>query len=130
MRLAKIALAWAGTLLVGFGLAYVVAPVPLFATAELRDLPPTALTDLRVMYGALQIVPGAFFLAAIFVRRWLEPAVVVCAATFGALAALRSFGIAVDGTANQYHGLALVFEIPTFALALFARARLAASASA
>jgi hypothetical protein len=45
MRLAKIALAWAGFLLVFFGLGYVVAPVPMFAWAELRDLPPTALTD-------------------------------------------------------------------------------------
>lgn len=120
MRLARFAAAWCGGLLALFGVLYVVASERMLALAELTNLSPTALTDLRVMYGALEIAPGLFCLASLKRDAWLEPALALGTFTFGWVAAVRIFGIALDGTANQYHLVAVSIELATCAFAGFA----------
>ena len=94
-----------------------VASERMLALAELTSLSPTALTDLRVMYGALEIAPGLFCLASLKRDAWLEPALALGTITFACIAAIRIFGIALDGTANQYHLMALGIELATCAFA-------------
>jgi uncharacterized protein DUF4345 len=120
MRLGRVATAWSGGLLVLFGLLYVVASERMLALAELVRVSPTALTDLRVMYGALEIGPGLFCLAALWRRSWLEPALALAAIMFGCIAAVRLLGISLEGTANQYHLTAIAIEIATCAFAAIA----------
>lgn len=120
MRLAKFAAAWCGGLILFFGVLYVIATERMLALAEITNLTPTALTDLRVMYGALQIAPGLFCLASLKRDTWLEPAVALGAITFACIAAIRILGIALEGTANQYHLMALGIELGTCAFAGFA----------
>ena len=120
MKLARFAAAWCGGLLTLFGVLYLVATSRMFGYAELTQLTPTALTDLRVMYGALQIAPGLFCLAGVWRDEWLEPAVGLGTLTFAFVPAVRLLGIALDGTANQYHLTAIVIEIGTFALSAVA----------
>lgn len=120
MRLARFAAAWCGGLIAFFGVLYVVATERMLGYAELTGLTPTALTDLRVMYGALQIAPGVFCLASLWRNAWLEPALGLATLTFAFIPAIRIAGIALEGTANQYHLTALVIELATFALAAFA----------
>jgi len=120
MRLGRVAAAWSGGLLLLFGLLYVVAARQMLALAELEQLSPTALTDLRVMYGALEIGPGLFCLASLGRTRWLEPALALAAITFACIAGVRLLGIALDGTANQYHLTAIAIEIGTCAFASLA----------
>ena len=120
MRLAKWAAGLCGALLAFFGLLYVLFPERMLGYAELVNLPPSSLTDLRVMYGALQVAPGLFMLASVRRTRWLEPALALGALSFAWIAALRLFGMAHDGSANQYHLTAIAIEIPTCAFAAFA----------
>lgn len=120
MRFGRLAAAWSGGLLVLFGLLYVVASERMLALAELENLHPTSLTDLRVMYGALEIGPGLFCLAALWRKSWLEPALALAALTFGCIAAIRLLGISLEGTANQYHLTAIAIEIATCAFAAVA----------
>lgn len=113
----RIAAAWSGGLLLLFGLLYVVAAERMLSLAELEHLSPTALTDLRVMYGALEIGPGLFCLVSLRRSEWLEPALALAAITFACIAAVRMLGISLDGTANQYHLTAIAIEIGTCAFA-------------
>jgi hypothetical protein len=124
MKLARFAVIWCGGLLTFFGALYVLVSQRMLALAELAPLTPTALTDLRVMYGALEIAPGLFCLASLRRAQWLEPALAVATFTFACVPAVRLLGIALDGTANQYHLTALAIELPTFALAATAWRRL------
>jgi hypothetical protein len=117
MRLARIAAAWCGGLISFFGVLYVVASERMLAFAELTNLSPTALTDLRVMYGGLEIAPGLFCLASLKREEWLEPALGLATITFACVPAVRILGMALDGTANQYHLTAVVIELGTCALA-------------
>jgi Domain of unknown function (DUF4345) len=120
VRLARFAAAWCGGLLLLFGALYVIASERMLALAELTNLSPTALTDLRVMYGALEIAPGLFCLASVWRTRWLEPALALGTLAFGFVAAVRLLGIALDGTANQYHLTAVCIEIATCAFTALA----------
>jgi hypothetical protein len=120
MRLARFTAAWCGGLIGFFGALYVLASQRMLAYAELTSLSPTALTDLRVMYGALEIAPGLFCLASLRRESWLEPALGLATITFGCVPAVRLLGIAIDGTANTYHLTALAIEVATFALAAVA----------
>ena len=120
MRLAKFAAAWCGGILALFGALYVLFGVRMLGLAELTSPTPTALTDLRVMYGALQLAPGFFMLASLHRASWLEPALGLATFTFAFIPAIRILGIALEGTANQYHLTALAIELGTFALAAVA----------
>jgi hypothetical protein len=124
MRLARFAVAWSGGLLALFGVLYVLVSERMLALAELTPLTPTALTDLRVMYGALEIAPGLFCLASLRRSDWLEPALAIATFTFAFVPGVRLLGIALDGTANQYHLTALAIELSTLALAAIAWRRL------
>ena len=125
MKLSSFVLGWAALLGVSFGLAYAAVPAPLLAWIGLTDLPPVALTDLRVTYGVGLTVPGLFFGLALTRPAWREPAVLGVAAMYLGLAALRSLGLVLDGSASTYHFAALAFEIPTGVLAVLASKRLA-----
>ena len=120
MRMGRLAAAWSGGLLCLFGLLYVVAAERMLGLAELEHLSPTALTDLRVMYGALELGPGLFCLASLRRTAWLEPALALAAITFACIAAVRLLGISLDGTANQYHLTAIAIELATCAFASLA----------
>jgi len=117
MRLAKFTVAWCGGLILFFGVLYVVATERMLALAEITNSTPTGLTDLRVMYGALQLAPGLFCLASLKREAWLEPALGLVTLTFACIPAVRILGIALEGTANQYHLTALCIELATCALA-------------
>ena len=120
MTLAKIAVAWSGGLLSFWGIFYVVATLRLLEFSELTGLSPTALTDARVMYGAFQLGPGIFMLAALKRDKWLEPALALAIIMFVCVPAVRVFGIVFDGTTNSFHLSSLFIELVTCALAWIA----------
>ena len=124
MRLARFAVAWSGAVMVFFGALYLVATERMLALSELTNLSPTGLTDLRVMYGALELAPGCFCLASLKRGRWLEPALGLATITSACIAAVRILGFALEGTANEFHLGALSLELPTCALSGFAWWRL------
>jgi hypothetical protein len=124
VRLAKIAVAWSGGLVSFWGIFYVVATVRLLEFSELTGLSPTALTDARVMYGAFQLGPGIFMLAALKRDEWLDPALALAIIMFVCVPAVRVFGMVFDGATSSLHVSSLIIELGTCTLAWVARRRL------
>jgi hypothetical protein len=120
MRLARIAVAWCGGILAFFGALYFVATERMLGYAEIVNPAPTALTDLRVMYVALQVAPGLFCLASLRKKEWLEPALALATLTFALIPAVRLLGMLREGTFNTYHLTAIAIEIATCAFAAIA----------
>jgi hypothetical protein len=104
--LATMAIVW-----LPYGLYCFLDPGALRSLAGVVASTPTAMTELRAMYGGLQSAIGALALVAT-VRPHLErPALVMLAALLAGLAAARLVGLVLDGSWSSYTAMGLVFEI-------------------
>ena len=104
--LAAMAIVW-----LPYGLYCFLDPNALRAMAGVTATSPTALTELRAMYGGLQSAIGALSLAAT-VRHHLErPALIMLASLLPGLAAARRLGLVLDGSWSSYTAMGLAFEI-------------------
>ena len=110
--LATMAIVW-----LPYGLYCFLDPSALRSMAGLTATTPTAMTELRAMYGGLQSAIGALALLAT-VRRDLErPALIMLATLLPGLAAARLLGLVLDGSWTAYTMMGLSFEIPGSLLA-------------
>ena len=104
--LAVMAIVW-----LPYGLYCFLVPDALRALAGVTATSPTAMTELRAMYGGLQSAIGALSLAAT-VRHHLErPALIMLASLLPGLAAARLLGLVLDGSWSSYTAMGLGFEI-------------------
>jgi len=104
--LAVMAIVW-----LPYGLYCFLDPNALRALAGVTATSPTAMTELRAMYGGLQSAIGALSLTAT-VRHHLErPALIMLASLLPGLAAARLLGLLLDGSWSSYTAMGLTFEI-------------------
>ena len=104
--LATMAIAW-----LPYGLYCFIDPSALRALAGVVATTPTAMTELRAMYGGLQSAIGALALLAT-VRPHLERAALTMLATvLLGLAAARLVGLVLDASWSSYTAMGLTFEI-------------------
>jgi hypothetical protein len=104
--LATMAIVW-----LPYGLYCFLDPGALRTMAGVTATSPTALTELRAMYGGLQSAIGALALLAT-VRTHLErPALVMLATLLLGLASARLLGLVLDGSWSAYTAMGLTFEI-------------------
>ena len=95
-RLSVVAL-WLGALgFAGIGLAFLVAP-GLLGLVELAPTTPSARSDVRAVYGGIELGVGVFL--ALCARRpaWVRPGLTVQALTLGGAALARVASLAADG---------------------------------
>lgn len=104
------ALAW-----LPYGLFCMVAPTYLQEIAGLAATTPTALTEVRAMYGGLQAAIGALALYGVLRPAQRPAALLALAFLFAGLASVRVAGALIDGGVGGYTWMALGFE--TFSLA-------------
>lgn len=104
--LAAMAIVW-----LPYGLYCFVDPDALRALAGVTATTPTALTELRAMYGGLQSAIGALSLAATVRTRLERPALVMLASLLPGLASARLLGLVLDGSWSSYTAMGLTFEI-------------------
>ena len=129
MAFGRILLWSIGLMLVGFGLAYLVAPVGMVALTGVVAATPAAITDARATYGGFQIGFGAFLLWCALAPQRIPAGLVALGLTAGAIALGRGVGLALDRDLGPTLGIgpvhvsALVFEIATALLAFLALAR-------
>lgn len=119
MLLARITLWLGGVGFLAFGLAFLVAPVETLAKAGFVLSGDGAATELRAFYGGLEIALGTLLIAADLRDRRRE-GLLLCLASFGAIAAARLLGIAIEGGANTFLWLALGTEVLLAAMAAVA----------
>ncbi len=96
MTLSRVALISAAAGFGGFGVACLVAPKNMLERVDVRAKSGRGTTELRAMYGGLELGFAAFFAVAVAKRHWVRPALWAQALSLGGLAASRVAGIAID----------------------------------
>lgn len=116
MILARITLWLGGLGFLGFGLAFLVAPVETLATAGWAMTGDGAATELRAFYGGLELALGALLVAA-DLRGKRREGLILCLASYGGIGTARLLGIALAGAANDFLWIALGTEVALAGLA-------------
>lgn len=104
--LAAMAIVW-----LPYGLYCFLDPGALRALAGVEASTPTAMTELRAMYGGLQSAVGALALLATVRPRLERAAIIMLAAILLGLAAARLLGVVLDDSWSSYTAMGLTFEI-------------------
>lgn len=120
---ARVFLALNGLLLAGYGAWCLLNPLVLQDYAGFVLETPSAITEVRAMYGGLQLTVGLLFLWCGFQTSVLRLGLVVSAVVFLGLAPARLAGIALLG-ADDYNLSAVIYEGICLALSLWLLGRL------
>jgi len=103
-----------------YGIYCFFVPEVLEEGAGLVARTPTAMTEVRAMYGGLQIAIGGLALAALLRPRLAAGVLLTLAFLTGGLGTTRALGAIVDGAWSAYTLGALGFEFVACALAVAA----------
>lgn len=108
--LARLVLWIGGLAFVGFGIAFVLAPLETMALAGIELQGALAATELRAFYGGLEIGLGLLMIAADLggMRR---PGLLLAMASYGGIGLARLFGIVLEGEATTFLWAALGVEL-------------------
>lgn len=119
MILARIVLWLGGLGFLGFGIAFLAAPVETLAKAGVLASGAAAATELRAFYGGLEVALGALLLAADLRGRRRE-GLVLTLASYGGIGAARGLALALGSGANDFMWIALGTEASLAVLAALA----------
>jgi hypothetical protein len=116
----RLALTLCGLAFLGFGVAFLAWPEPLVILVDVTPLTRTGTTEIRAMYGGLEIGLGSFLLLAAARREHVTIGLRAALFAFGGLAAGRLIGLAVDGWWQPSTWLLMSAEIAAVVLAAWA----------
>lgn len=113
--LSRLTLWLGGSGFLGFGLAFLIAPLQTLAAAGIELSGDLAATELRAFYGGLEVALGGLLIAAdlIGARRH---GLILCLASYGGIGLARALGIALAGSATPFLWAALATELTLAAL--------------
>ena len=89
MDTGKLALGITAAAFTGFGAALLAKPKKILGTIGIRANDPVGRTELRAMYGGMELGFGAFFTIAAFKEEWRRPALMAILCGIGGLGATR-----------------------------------------
>lgn len=115
----------AGPLAILSGLACAAFPAFFAEQAGLAPSTP-GLSDVRAIYGGLQVGLGAFLLWCARAEERVLPGLVALGLTVGVVGLFRVLALLVDGEPTAYHFANLAVEVGTTLLVVFAATRLRA----
>lgn len=130
MRVLIPVLLWlSGLSFLGFGVAFLIAPIATLALAGVATEGAIAATELRAFYGGIEVALGGLILAcALRPERWRD-GLWLTLACYGAIGVTRVFGMAIDGSDSFFLRFAATTEL-SFALAAIGLLRTAAAQGA
>jgi hypothetical protein len=125
VSLERVFLLATGLLFVAFGVAYLVAPVPMAALADLGVASPLAVIEMRGFYGGQLVGLGALVLLGARRSAFVAPALLLLLASLGGTALGRLVGVLASGSLPAIIAVALAMELAGAlgALALWRRRR-------
>ncbi len=100
-----------GLLLVGFGMAYLVAPVPVTALTDLELRTAVARIEVRGFYGGQLVGLGVFVQLGVWRQRFVVPGLLLTALSLGGTALGRIVGALAAGSLPPVIVGALVLEV-------------------
>lgn len=118
MQFARIVLALNGLVFAGYGLLCLLVPTTLTSAAGLGMETTVALTEVRAMYGGLELAIGVLFLLAAMRASLLESGLIAGVTVFAGLGVARAFGIMLDGDPGAYNVVAVIYELASAGLML------------
>lgn len=110
MTLARLVLWLGGLAFLGFGVAFLLAPLQTLAGAGVTASGAVAATELRAFYGGLEVALGALLIAADLRGRRRE-GLILNLASYGGIGAARLLGLAIGSGASDFMWFALATEI-------------------
>ena len=112
----RIFLALSALIWLPYGLLCFFQPSGLAESAGVTFTTATGATELRAMYGGLEIAIGALALAGVLRAALAHQALVLLLVACAGLGGARLIGVAIDGGLSSYTGMALALELGTVAL--------------
>lgn len=116
---ARIFLGLSVLLWIPYGIYCFVQPGALAEAAGVVSTSATGSTELRAMYGGLQVAIGSLALAGFLREKLVASALLAIAFLCGGLFSARLLGLFIDGGLSAYTGLGLAFEATSLFFALF-----------
>ena len=117
MRLTRIWLVASGAFLALYGLYCLYDPRSVAHLAGMSVRSGPAVTELRAMYGGLEIGLGGFFIYCGFRDTRVPLGLMGMVICFGALGLTRTFGLLIDGMIGGYNISAALYELMTAIIA-------------
>jgi hypothetical protein len=117
MLVTRLFLGFSALVWLPYGLFCAVQPTYLAHAAGVIASSPTALTEIRAMYGGLEVGIGALCLCALLRRPLVRPALLMLCFVCAGLGLTRLAGLVIDGSGSGYTFGALALEIPSALLA-------------
>jgi hypothetical protein len=116
-RLAAVLLWVAGLGFLGFGVAFLLAPLRAMAAAGIALEGAIAATELRAFYGGLEVALGVLIVATALVPGRLRDGLVLTLSSYGAIGATRLVTMLATGTDTPFLRYALLVELGVAVLA-------------
>lgn len=106
------ALLWiAGLCFLGFGAAFLIAPLETLGATGIVLSGDLAATELRAFYGGLEVGLGLLLLAAARCPAYQRAGLWLCLASYGGIGLARLLGIALAGSGTPFLWFALATEL-------------------
>lgn len=123
MKLGRIVLGVGGVVMTGVGVTFTIAPELLERGAGLSFGGPAGTTEIRAVYGGIELAIGVFLLLCAAVPSWRAPGLVLAALVGGLAGGARVLGLVADGV-DWKNVLWASLELAGGAVALYALLRL------
>ncbi len=123
MKLGRIVLGVGGVVMTGVGVTFTLAPRLLEGGAGLSLGGPVGATEIRAVYGGIELAIGVFLLLCAAVPSWRAPGLVLAALVGGLAGGARVLGLVADGV-DWKNVLWASLELAGGAVAFYALLRL------
>jgi hypothetical protein len=120
MIFSRVVLAVSGLVFVGFGVAFLFWPAPMTLRVGIPLVTMSGTTDVRAVYGGLEIGFGTFLILCSTARAYVLPGLLGVLCALVGMSVSSAVGIALDGGPAPIIGAALAVEVSGAALALLA----------
>ena len=118
-RLPSIILSLNSAIFLGIGIVFLIIPAIPLAKLGLKNIPDVALTDIRAVYGGVQIAVGLFLLRAIRAKKDPADGLLLCATLFLGLFLARTYGFFVEDSFGLVDSILVSMEIAGFAASYY-----------
>jgi len=123
MLLPRILLAVTGLVFFVHGLVCFIHPATIGIESGLAMPTPSSVIEVRAEYGGLPIALGLFFLAAALQKIEVRTGLIVMLTATAGYATSRILAVAIMGDLDQYNAAAILYEVTTALLSLWALKR-------
>jgi hypothetical protein len=120
MLFPRILLAVTGLVFFVHGLVCFIHPATIGIESGLAMPTPSSVIEVRAEYGGLPIALGLFFLAAALQKIEVRTGLIVMLTATAGYATSRILAVAIMGDLDQYNAAAILYEVTTALLSLWA----------